>query len=82
MRTTIRLNDSLFRQVKQLAAKSGRSFTALVEEALRDTLARAGKRPGGGRIKLKTSRGAFRPGIDLNRLAELRDLMDGVDAHS
>ena len=42
-RTTIRLPDELMRSVKRKAAAEGRTFTALVEEALRQTLAPAPK---------------------------------------
>jgi hypothetical protein len=82
MRTTILLNDGLFREAKQLAARTGRSFTALVEEALRETLARAKARPQPGKIRLKTSAGAFREGVNLDKSSELADLMDELDARS
>jgi hypothetical protein len=72
------LNDGLFREVKQLAARTGRSFTALVEEALRETVARSKARPPAGKVRLKTSAGAFRAGVDLDKSADLNDLMDGV----
>lgn len=82
MRTTIRLADDLLREVKRLAADSGSTFTAIVEEALRETVARAHRRPSRRKIRLKTSRGAFRSAVDLDHSAELRELMDGVDASS
>ena len=40
MRTTMNLPDAVMRQVKARAAQSGRTVTSLVEEALRDLLAR------------------------------------------
>ena len=40
MRTTIRLDDNLLAEVKLLAARSGRSMTAVIEDALREMLAR------------------------------------------
>jgi plasmid stability protein len=41
MRTTINLPDGLAEAVKRRAADEGRTFTSVVEEALRDLLARA-----------------------------------------
>lgn len=41
--TTIRLPEDLLRQAKRKAAADGRTFTALVEEALRTALAAAPK---------------------------------------
>ncbi|HLI58371.1 MAG TPA: hypothetical protein VKV21_01770 [Solirubrobacteraceae bacterium] len=38
MRTTINLPDALAEQAKQRAAEEGRTFTSLVEEALRTVL--------------------------------------------
>ena len=43
MRTTLRLNDGLFRQVKRLAAETHRTLTAVFEDALREMLARRQK---------------------------------------
>jgi len=40
MRTTVRLDDDLLRQTKTLAAQTGRTLTAVIEDALRETLAR------------------------------------------
>ncbi len=81
MRTTIRLQDRLFRDVKRLAAESGRVFTALVEQSLRKTFARVERKPK-RKVRLKTSKGVFARGVDPDRSAALRDLMDAGAARS
>lgn len=80
MRTTIRLQDALLQQAKQHAAATGRTLTALVEDSLREALAKAQLSRPTRRRRLRTSRGAFVRGLDLDCGAALRDDMDGVDA--
>ena len=77
MRTTVRLNDRLLSEAKKYADETGRTLTALLEDALRETLARRDK-PGPRRwIKLKTvGGGGVQPGVDLDDSAALLDLMD------
>ena len=78
MRTTIRLADPLLREAKREAARSGMTLTAMIEEALRERLARtasfAEPRP---RVRLKTFRGrGLCAGVDLDDSAALLDLMN------
>jgi hypothetical protein len=40
MRTTVRLDDALLTEAKKLAADSGRSLTAVIEDALREVISR------------------------------------------
>lgn len=77
MRTTIRLDNQLLAEVKQLAARTGRTLTAVIEDALRQMLAR-GKTPGKrSRLKLLTFRGeGLQPGVDLDDTAALLESMD------
>lgn len=79
MRTTIRLNDQLLRDAKNAAVASGRTFTELVEDALRETLARRKAAHGQERVTLPTFRGVRRPGVDLDDSAGLLDLMEESD---
>ena len=77
MRTTIRPDDRLMAAAKRRAAETGRTFTAVVEDALRQTLAPA--RPSGKRraVKLRTVGGrGVRPGVDLDDSAALLDVME------
>lgn len=78
MRTTIRLDDQLLKSAKQLAHNTGKSLTAVIEDALRQTLARQTtnkqtRKP----VKLTTVSGhGVRPGIDLNDSATLLAVME------
>lgn len=81
MRTTIRLDDDLLARAKALAARTGRSLTKVIEDALRAALAQSRPRRRGGRIGLPTAgSGGLRPGIDLDDSAALLDAMDSSDA--
>lgn len=77
MRTTIQLDDNLHEMARQYALAKGKTFTALVEEALREKLLPRFQRRTSQRIKLKTvgGRGTLR-GVDLDNNAALLDLMD------
>jgi hypothetical protein len=81
VRTTIRLDDELLKQAKRAAAASGRTLTKLVEDALREALARRQAGPRRERVTLRTFRGrGLRPGVDLDDSASLLERMDGPDA--
>lgn len=81
MRTTIRLDDQVFHDAKQVAAQTGRTLTAVIEEALREALARRAVGPPRKRAKLPTfgGRGPL-PGVDLDDSASLLDLMEARHA--
>ena len=76
MRTTIRLDDQLLTEAKLLAAATGRSLTSVIEDALREMLAR--KRTSSQRppIRLKTVPGKLQAGIDLDDSAALLEVME------
>lgn len=77
MRTTIRLDDDLVRQAKRLAVDSGRTLTQVVDEALRQMIARHGVRRSSGPVVLPTfGGGRVMPGVDLDDNASVRDLID------
>jgi hypothetical protein len=81
MRTTVRLDDQLLSDAKEHAVRTGRTLTALLEDALRTFLALE-KRPKRQRSrKLPTyGEGGLQPGVDLDNSADLQDLMDGPGA--
>lgn len=77
MRTTIRLDDELLRRAKMLAASTGKTLTAVIEDALREVLSREGWRGRSTLPKLPTFRGdGLRQGIDLDDSAGLIEVME------
>ncbi len=77
MRTTIRLDDDLLRAAKRTAAESGLTLTALIEESLRERLARRSHGRKRRRVRLITFKGSgVAPGVDLDDSAALLDLME------
>lgn len=80
MRTTIRLNEQILKEAKQLAARSGKTLTAVIEDALRESLARqqGGKPRKPVRLPTVNGQGVL-PGVDLDDTAALLDLMDRAD---
>jgi hypothetical protein len=85
VRTTIRIDDELYRAVKERAARTGRTVAEIVEDAVRRSLTDG---PRDTTVEplppLKTYGGSgVLPGVDLTSNAALRDAMDGdepVDA--
>ncbi|HYT09524.1 MAG TPA: DUF6364 family protein [Mycobacteriales bacterium] len=80
MRTTLTIDDELLRQAKERAARSHKTVSEVVEDAMREAFAR--RATAGGRIPiadLPTSPGGPRPGVDLNNNAALSDLLDEED---
>ncbi|MBA2391052.1 MAG: DUF2191 domain-containing protein [Geodermatophilaceae bacterium] len=78
MRTTVRLDEGLFRAVKQYAATADRTVTSVLEEALRRLLAEVDRQPSIPRpvLPLSTAGGGLLPGVDLDDGAALAELMD------
>jgi hypothetical protein len=77
MRTTIEVDDPLFRHLKRQAAERGITLRALVNEALQRYLERP-ERPRKYRFDWKVQpRGSIQPGVRLNDRESLFDLMDG-----
>ena len=64
-------------EAKKHAADTGRTLTALLEDALRETLARRSTRAKRKPVRLKTVKGnGVRPGVDLDDSAALLDVME------
>ena len=77
MRTTIRLDPALFREIKKLAAEEQRSLTSVIDESLRESLARRRDPPRRSPIRLPTFRGGgVLPGVDLDDSAALLEHME------
>jgi hypothetical protein len=80
MRTTIRIDEQLLKEAKQLALRRGKSLTSIIEDSLRESLSR--QRSSGQRepVRLITFRGkGLLPGVDLDDSAALLDVMESSD---
>jgi Arc/MetJ family transcription regulator len=82
MRTTIRLDDDLLTKAKRAALERGTTLTAVIEDALRRSLAQ-GPRERHDDVALPSFRGdGLQPGVDLDDTASLLDLMDEPSART
>jgi hypothetical protein len=81
MRTTLNISDDLLRQAKSAAAESGTTLTKLVEDAVRESLARRCPTGNRKRVVLPVSKrtGGVRPGVDLYNSASLLAIMESPD---
>lgn len=79
MRTTLRLDDGILREAKRLALESGKTLGEVIEDLLREALAR--RRQGAPLLKparLPTFRGGgLQAGVDLDDSAGLLERMEG-----
>ncbi len=75
MRTTIRLDETLLRRAKSLAAASGRSLNDFITDAIRAAVTPRAGRDAGPAIPVFKG-GTLLPGVDLDDSARLLDLMD------
>ena len=77
MRTTVRLDPHLMRAAKKLAADTHRTLTSVIEDALREVIARAksSSRPA---IEMPISQdlGGPMPGVDLIKTSDLLDPLE------
>jgi len=76
MRTTLTVDDALLGELRQIAARTGKSLTAVIDDALRLALS-SRPAPSHERVRLTTFRGdGLQPGVDLDDSASLLELMD------
>lgn len=83
VRTTIRLDDRLLRELRKHAAARGRTLTAVIEDAVRQFLLRTAAgdgRPKAPPFRVITFKGRLRPGVDLDDSAALLELMESTAA--
>lgn len=77
MRTTIRIDEQLLKEAKELALRTGKSLTAIIEDALREVLARQREAKPREPVRLVTFNGhGVLPGVDLDDSASLLDVME------
>lgn len=79
MRTTVDLDDELFRRAKQKASEDGVPLRSIIERALRTLLDMPSKQQTKYRLKLKSHGGGLRQSVNLENWSALRDLMDGLE---
>jgi hypothetical protein len=74
-RTTLTLDDQLFRELKRKASDEGRTLQAVTNDLLRRSLKAAPREP--YHLRLRGWKAAELPGVDLLDRDALFDLMDG-----
>ena len=80
MRTTIRLDEQLLTETKKYAVATGRSMTAVIEDALRQMLTKQKQLAERPPVYLTTVDGkGLQPGVDLDDSAALLELMEADD---
>ena len=79
MRTTVRLDPELLAEAKALAARTNRTLTKVIEDSLRQALARrsSGREP--VELPVSPGGGGLMPGVDLDNNAALLDIMEADD---
>lgn len=76
VRTTIRIDDELYREVKTKAARSGRTVASVLEDAVRRGLNPAEQRaPSRYRVR-PGGRGGLRLGVDLSSNAAVAEVLE------
>jgi hypothetical protein len=79
MRTTLRIQDELYRRAKSRAAAGGRTVGEFIEDAIRDALDERPRQPAKlPDLPVHGGEGLM-PGVDLSSHAALLDLMDEAD---
>ena len=77
MRTTVRIDDRVLAEARKRAAESGKTLGSVLEDALRESLARRGTHAKLKPVRLKTFKGGgVRTGVDLDDSASLLDMME------
>jgi len=79
MRTTIRIDDRLLAEAKSRAAKTGKTLTAVVDDALRVAFAQRDLQPETAPALPILKGGRLLPGVDLDDSAALLELMEGAE---
>jgi len=73
----VRLDDQLLREAKELAARTGRTLTSLIEDSLRETISRSKVPARRVRVELPVVDGdGLQPGIDIDDSSSLLDFME------
>jgi plasmid stability protein len=76
VRTTIRIDDDLYRAVKERAARSGRTIAAVLEDAVRAGLEPPRATVGGPYSVPASGSGGLVAGVDLSSNAAVHEALD------
>ena len=76
VKTTLNLDDRLFREAKKMAAERGVTLTQVIEEALRAALAQPPDRGAPLRLRWPTRQGRRPPDVDIADRDALYDRME------
>jgi predicted DNA-binding protein len=76
MRTTVRIDDQLYRRVKERAAREGRTVASVLEDAVRIGISASDDTQVADFVTPTGGRGGLVPGIDLSSNSALRDVLD------
>jgi predicted DNA-binding protein len=76
VRTTIRIDDELYRKVKAMAARSGRTVTAVLEDAIRRGLVPSEQLAARRYAVRPMGSGGLRPGLDLSSNVAIAEAME------
>jgi len=77
MRTTLNIDEKLLADFKQLAACGHRSLSAVIEDALRESLARRSDATARSPVELPTFGGGWTlPGVDLDDNVATRRILE------
>lgn len=79
MRTTVNLDPALIERAKTIAAQTGRSFSEVIDDAVRESMARRDRSSGEPSRSLPVDRsgGGLMPGVNLDDNAGLLDIIEG-----
>lgn len=76
MRTTIQMDPHLLKAAKQYAAAHRRTLTSVIEDAVRDVLARARSPRPAVNLPISTRGGGLQPGVDPHRMTSIFEIDD------
>ena len=77
MRTTLTLDDDVYRKLESETRRTGRSFKELVNEHLRKSLVASKPQARRNPFRVNARPMGIRPGIDLSNIEQLLDELDG-----
>lgn len=79
MRTTVTIEDALYRRTKAAAGRSGRTVSQVIEDALRQALEQRPPTPADLEPLPTFGGSGVMPGVDLSSNASIAEAMEGCD---